>query len=255
MNSPSIGQLITTSSPNRRWHSMTPMMLGKPPSALIATMFGHSSSSRRIAVTGMSDGWMRVRSPTVHGEEHHAEVRWRRRTPSCTRRCRLRLGVEVRRVGEQHTARRPFASAISQRFERSSRSFQLEWWKNSCRPFASSAAISKNWRYSGSVIVTSETSSVPSKPCSNCVRTSWRMPASLSRKKIVREGGDDDVGHAPQVLARPVARLVAVVARHPVPPSALSGTRSGAVSPVRLPAPVQGSGSPRRRPVGRRRPT
>ena len=63
MRSASIGQLMTTSSPKWRWHSTTPMKYGKPPSALIAAMFGQSSISRRISRTGMSDGWMRGEKP------------------------------------------------------------------------------------------------------------------------------------------------------------------------------------------------
>jgi hypothetical protein len=56
MNAPSIKQLTTISPPKRRWDSITPTMLGNPPSALIATMFGQSSISRRITVAGRPAG-------------------------------------------------------------------------------------------------------------------------------------------------------------------------------------------------------
>jgi hypothetical protein len=58
-----MGQLMTTSSPKWRWHSTTPMKDGKPPSALMAAMFGQSSTSRRRSRTGMSDAWIRGEKP------------------------------------------------------------------------------------------------------------------------------------------------------------------------------------------------
>ena len=54
----------------------------------------------------------------------------------------------------------------------SSSVLNIAWWMRVSRPFASSFAHSKNCPYSGTVIATSDTSSVPRKPSSSSLRMS-----------------------------------------------------------------------------------
>ena len=147
---PSIGSVTTTRSPKRLYTSTKPPMDGMPPSALIAAIFGTSSSKALDQLRPKARGRMDAfKTPQRDGEEHHRQI------GVVTKCFGVAIDVVARCPGKRWAGRRvgrgqrPARSVAWTASIFSSRLLKLAWWmKVGAAPRLHLPPTVTNWTYS-----------------------------------------------------------------------------------------------------------